>query len=367
MTSVNRDEFLKYISLNDPLVSVVVPAFNKQDYILETLQSILAQDYKNIELIIVNDSSTDNTVEVVKSFSSNNPSCNIRVLDKPNGGTSDAKNFGIRHANSRVVLTVDADDLLRPNYISTGIKMMRERGANLFCANVEIFGARTGEWIPHEYDTFMIRYDNCIAMAQMYDKALWEAAGGFKTSFAFVEDWELWVNFSRFGLVVAKAPEKLIRYRVTPDGLHNTFIENNRRECLALVVTANQDLYPVEDVIASHDLIAAIPDHITERFKKQESQHQNEWLLKFWLGLAAEKRGEAGEASRLYGISAQLAPAGEWQPAYRQARLLDAHGDFNTAQQIYHQIRILRPDMHKYVQSHINDILARARGQMPQK
>ena len=92
-----------------PLVSVVIPAYNCAHTVAETIESCLAQDYEDLEILVVNDGSTDGTAEVLASFGSR-----IKVIDQPNGGLASARNAGQRAARGEYIAWMDADDLMLP-------------------------------------------------------------------------------------------------------------------------------------------------------------------------------------------------------------------------------------------------------------
>lgn len=96
-----------------PLVSVIIPAYNAEKYIGETLQSVLDQRFRSLEVIVVNDGSKDRTEQVVKTFSD----ARIRYLPQPNQGCSGAKNTGLHASTGDFIQYLDADDLLSPGKI----------------------------------------------------------------------------------------------------------------------------------------------------------------------------------------------------------------------------------------------------------
>lgn len=110
-----------------PLVSIVMPAFNSEEFICDAVDSVLAQTYENWELIIVDDHSTDNTRKVLKKFESFNK---IRVITcKKNGGAAKARNRGIAEARGSFLCFIDADDLWEPDKLSRQLVFMSKKGA----------------------------------------------------------------------------------------------------------------------------------------------------------------------------------------------------------------------------------------------
>ena len=100
-----------------PVFSVVIPLYNKEKYIQNTIESALNQTFKDFEIIVVNDGSTDNSAQVIeKSFCQNS---NIQLFNRNNHGLSATRNFGITKAKGEIIALLDADDLWNPNYLSS--------------------------------------------------------------------------------------------------------------------------------------------------------------------------------------------------------------------------------------------------------
>lgn len=95
------------------MFSIIIPLYNKADYVAETLRSVLNQTYNYYEVIVVNDSSTDNSLEIVSSFHDKR----IHVYTKKNEGVSAARNYGIMHAKHDYIAFLDADDIWDIDYL----------------------------------------------------------------------------------------------------------------------------------------------------------------------------------------------------------------------------------------------------------
>jgi glycosyltransferase involved in cell wall biosynthesis len=104
------------------MFSVVIPLYNKELSIINTIQSVLDQTFQNFEIVVVNDGSTDRSVEMVEQF--NDP--RIRIINKSNGGVSSARNRGIQEAKYELVAFLDADDFWEPEYLYEMIKLIKE-------------------------------------------------------------------------------------------------------------------------------------------------------------------------------------------------------------------------------------------------
>lgn len=127
----------KFENLDPIEFSVIVPLFNKEKSIFSTIESILHQTYTNFELIIINDGSTDDSLNVVQSF--NDP--RIKIYNKPNGGVSRARNLGVEKSKNKFVVFLDADDLWLPFCLEEFCRLIIEfPDADVFCTNFNMTG-----------------------------------------------------------------------------------------------------------------------------------------------------------------------------------------------------------------------------------
>jgi glycosyltransferase involved in cell wall biosynthesis len=111
------------------LVSVVIPAYNAASFIERTINSVLSQTYQNFEILVINDGSKDNTLEVIQKLSQKDP--RIKVLDKKNSGVSDTRNLGIEMSKGDFIAFLDADDIWLPNKLEIQVSLM-QKNQNLF-------------------------------------------------------------------------------------------------------------------------------------------------------------------------------------------------------------------------------------------
>jgi glycosyltransferase involved in cell wall biosynthesis len=110
--------------LNKPLISVIIPAYNAEKFIHETLQSVLNQTYTNFEIIVLNDGSTDKTKEIVEKFQLSDS--RIKLINKVNTGVSDTRNLGMQKANGKYIALLDADDVWLPDNLEKKISVLEK-------------------------------------------------------------------------------------------------------------------------------------------------------------------------------------------------------------------------------------------------
>ena len=116
-----------------PLISVVIPAYNAEQFLDETLESVLSQTYENWECIIVNDGSTDNTESVAKKWCEKDS--RFRLTIKENGGLSSARNWGIKESKAEYIAFLDHDDVLTPDSLEVRINVLIEQNVDLVYSN----------------------------------------------------------------------------------------------------------------------------------------------------------------------------------------------------------------------------------------
>ena len=115
------------------LISVIVPVYNVEEYLEECLNSILVQTYTNLEILIVNDGSTDNSLEILQEFSQRDS--RITIFTKENGGLSSARNLAIDEAKGEYFTFIDSDDYIEENYIEYLMKSLIDNEADISIVN----------------------------------------------------------------------------------------------------------------------------------------------------------------------------------------------------------------------------------------
>ena len=117
--------------MNESLISIVVPIYNVEDYLNECIYSLINQTYKNIEIILVDDGSTDNSGNIADGLSKIDS--RINVYHKNNGGLSDARNFGIEHSKGKYICFVDSDDYVKEDYVESMYTNLVQNKTKISC------------------------------------------------------------------------------------------------------------------------------------------------------------------------------------------------------------------------------------------
>lgn len=191
-----------------PLVSVIVPAYNAEASLERTLSSLLAQDYEPLEVIVVDDGSTDGTAEVAARFP------DVVVVRQENAGPSAARNRGVEAANGEFVAFVDADDEVPANKVSVQVSYLLEHpeaGCVLGRQEVELEDAGAPEWIGH--DPVFGDFAGVPLMSLVTRTAVFRELGGFDPALRIAEDRDLLVRMRARSIGIAVVPEVVLRRR----------------------------------------------------------------------------------------------------------------------------------------------------------
>lgn len=131
----------------NPLISIIVPTYNVEKYIRTCIESILAQTYRNVEVIIVNDGSTDQSLAVISDLICSHH--NVKVINQKNQGLSVARNTGIDVATGKYITFVDADDKIMPGFVSSLYQIADKTGADIVRGSFRDFnGNIPKDWVP---------------------------------------------------------------------------------------------------------------------------------------------------------------------------------------------------------------------------
>ena len=182
-----------------PLVSVIIPTYNRGWIVKEAIDSVLDQDFSDYELIVVDDGSDDNTREILGAYGTA-----ITVLQQPNRGVSAARNRGIAAAAGGLIAFLDSDDLWLPGKLKTQVKFFEENADAVVNQTQEIWirnGIRVNPKKRHHKFSGMI-FERSLALclvspsAVMIKKSLFEAVGVFDENLPACEDYDLWLRIS---------------------------------------------------------------------------------------------------------------------------------------------------------------------------
>jgi len=184
---------------NNPTVSVIIPTYNRGWILREAIDSVLAQDFTDYELIVVDDGSTDDTRQILGSYGRD-----LLVLRQSNQGVSAARNRGIAESRARLVAFLDSDDLWLPQKLARQLAFFESKPDALICQTAETWlrnGVRVNPKNRHQKRSGMI-FEPSLALclvspsAVMIRKTLFDTVGRFDESLPACEDYDLWLRIS---------------------------------------------------------------------------------------------------------------------------------------------------------------------------
>lgn len=195
------------------LVSVIVPIYNMARYLRETLDSVLASDYPNFEVILMDDGSTDDSLAISQEYADNDP--RVSVYTQPNGGPCVARNHAISLSKGEYILPVDADNRISPTFIRHAvIELEKDSEVKVVCPQARFIGDCSGEWKLPPFSLKLLARKNMIDTCALYRKTEWERVGGYCEEIIAREDWEFWISVLKDGGKVVRLPQIELDYRV---------------------------------------------------------------------------------------------------------------------------------------------------------
>ena len=198
--------------MSQPLVSVIIPTYNRAALVREAIDSVLAQDYPWLEVIVVDDGSGDHTPAVVHAFDAA-----LTCIQQPHTGVSAARNRGVAASHGELVAFLDSDDLWLPSKVAAQVALFQQQPQMQACYTDEIWmrhGVRVNPRQIHQKHAgwiFLHSLPRCIISPSsiMLRRGLWDRLGGFDERLPACEDYDLWLRLTAT-VPVTLLPERLI-------------------------------------------------------------------------------------------------------------------------------------------------------------
>lgn len=229
-----------------PLVTVFIPVYNAEKYIRESLESIINQTYENLEILIVDDGSTDRTVNIIQSFNDSR----IRLLrNAENKGIPYTRNRGLKEANGKYLAIMDADDISYTNRIERQVQFMEENpDVDVVASYYKIIGGRFNKTFRPKYikkeelkvdllfanpignPTSLIRMDTIKKHDLLYNEKYFVA-----------QDYGMWIEISKIGNLII-LPEVLLKYRFGHENISKKSVEKKRKERKRIIDSIHKNI-----------------------------------------------------------------------------------------------------------------------------
>ena len=195
-------------------VSIIIPAYNYANYIGECLDSVISQTFKDWECIIIDNGSTDNTAEILKTYTNKDNRIKYHFTDQK--GVSLARNFAVSLSLGTFILPLDADDKISSSYLEKALVIMdKNPEISLVYCDAILFGSVNKKWILPDFNYKSMLIENSIFCSALIKKTEFVAVNGYNTNMVEgFEDWDFWIKYLANDKKVIKINEPLFYYRI---------------------------------------------------------------------------------------------------------------------------------------------------------
>lgn len=344
-----------------PLVSVIIPTYNHARFIAQAVQSALVQTYPQVEIIVIDDGSTDETAQVLAPFAGR-----IRVVTQNNAGVSAARNHGFALAQGQYLTFLDADDLFLPDKLARDVALLEGDPAvgMVYCSwryvaedGEQVLGELRPQKAGQLLEDLLLRRFHCVPGAATIRREALERVGLFAEHCPAAADTDLWVRLAYAGYPFACVDEPLLCYRTVSGSMSRQLLRQEHDEFARLhTFFATPDLRPEVRALQSQAYAILTYEYASKYFHQGElvkgqdylrqatlhcpSLAENEdWLVE-WLVAYALSPGVADARQLLDTVLAHLPP--EAVTLARLRRRLYGHVHIAAAFQAYHNQQYLR-------------------------
>ena len=245
----------------EPLVSVITPAYNAAPFIGDTVRSVLMQTYRNLEIIVADDGSTDETANIVKALAKEDP--RVKYVHQSNAGQSAARNAAIAEAKGVYLAFLDADDLFLPSKLKKQVQYLEahpECGLS-YCKIHHFFNDDPRRpfyfSVPSPSGVLfeeLLKTNFINPLSVVLRKELLDRYGAFEPTFRRLDEQYLWLKLARHGVQFCYLPEALANYRIHRTSLSNesVYFKETEAQVLRLLEMMKNDWLAPEEVQKYH-------------------------------------------------------------------------------------------------------------------
>jgi glycosyltransferase involved in cell wall biosynthesis len=210
-----------------PVVSVLTPCFNGAEFLRESIESVLAQSFRDFEYLLVDDGSSDDTLTIMKSFAASDP--RIVVLCKSHSGLTDSLNFGLQRARGEWIARLDADDMAMPERLERQLSLVQKNPEIILAGSGLLEMDRAGNLVrKRSYPRSHVSLMKCLEhmkrffphSSAFFSKRRALDLGGYHPRMLGAEDWDLWLRMGRAGKIGCLR-EPLVKTRRHADSISN--------------------------------------------------------------------------------------------------------------------------------------------------
>lgn len=227
--------------MTKPQISIIMSVYNGEDYVAESVTSILLQKYKNFEFIIVNDGSTDNTLSILKEYMHKDK--RIKLIDQENKGLTKSLNIAASKAQGKYIARQDADDISLPNRFTKQIRYLQRNKNVKFLGSSNFMIDSKGKVINYflrprkssQIRKYMPKGNQICHGSIMMCRETFCKLNGYDESYRFAQDYELWFRALKEGYDVENLRQLLYLWRIHENSIAGAK-QQKQRECVANIV-----------------------------------------------------------------------------------------------------------------------------------
>ena len=237
-------------------VSIIIPCYNKGKYVKAAVESAVNQTYTNIEIVCVDDASTDNSREILKELSYKYKKL-ILLEENENIGVCRARNKAILFSSGEYILPLDADDTIERTYVEKAITFLNKHpNIDMVYSRVKNLNTKKELFSPPAERNLL--YGNYITCSSVFRKSDFQKVGGYDPAFDKIgcEDWDLYISFLEHGLSFHQLDEILFNYRQNLTENRTAIQLRNKNEIYYQILLKHKDLYKKYGLVELFDSLA---------------------------------------------------------------------------------------------------------------
>lgn len=289
--------------MSKPVVSVLMSAYNTEQYVAEAVKSILKQTFTDFEFLIIDDGSTDSSLKILKRFAAQDP--RIQLISRENRGIARTRNELLNQAQGEFIAVTDSDDITAPNRLALQVEFLRQHPEIVCVASSFDVVDEKNRYLSHcdvplddaDIQQLLLKGISLLMHpVAMFRKSVLLEIGGYDEAMVASSDLDLWLRMGEVGKL-ANLPETLLRYRLNKRSISHRKQTNQRDHAQEACERAWKRRGIQGEFVGDH----------TDRL------HQHEFLLKSgWLGFNTGRRGMAIDYG-LQAISSQPRSLESWR------------------------------------------------------
>ena len=283
--------------MNSPPISVVMSVFNGQAFLAEAIESVLGQTFRDFELLIIDDGSTDGTAEILSAFAQRDR--RIRIVSHPNKGRAQSLNIGINLAAGKYIARMDADDVALATRFEEQVEFMNEHpdivvlggAVELIDTKGQVLHTVRRPLEDAEIRVAMLSYSPLYHPAVMMRKEAVVAVGGYREALLDADDYDLWLRIAEFGRM-ANLDRVILRYRVHADQVSLRGMKQQMLCVLAARASASLRRHGLPDPLSN---VAAVTPEVLSALGVRDADIQSGILRSYcdWIEVVGRCNPEA--------------------------------------------------------------------------